>query len=124
MTQFLGNFQLVATLPPPETLQSSIKPEKPEKRPLPSLGVGKEAKREKARGSPLSFPPAPSSGGRRAAVRPEGAAVRSEQQPHRRRPHLPRPGWPSPAKFQQPPVERAPGTSTARAEAHGADQPD
>ena len=63
MTQFLGNFQLVATLPPPETLQSSIKPEKPEKRPLPSLGVGKEAKREKARGSPFPFPQRPAVAG-------------------------------------------------------------
>lgn len=38
-------------------------------------------------------------------------------------PRLPRPRWPSPAKFQQPPVERAPGTSTALAGADGADQP-
>lgn len=72
---------MVATLPPPETLQSSIKPEKPEKRSLPSLGVGKEAKQEKARGSPHSFPPPPSSGGRRAAARPAGAAVRPESSP-------------------------------------------
>lgn len=127
VTQFFGNFQLLSTIPP--TRNSLIIHQAREvQRFLPSVafGTGKDAKQEKQDPevrifASLTIAQPQRTQSRSAAGRGRcllGAAAQPLP-----RPHLPRPSRPSLAKFLQPPAERAPGTSTARLAADGADQP-